>query len=420
MKPHLILVSLGYVRPSDPRTTLGHASILVAVRRDGGINVTSLEYAVNDAEFDAKRVLDDIVSNVRGSDSTIAFGAYVWNDEVVRWLLRELRRRGFPGLIVLGGPQISYTSEGREELYPEASYFISGYGEEALVALMHGETLIQGVTRRGDSVSPLPAAFNFADAASPHLDGTLTSCHFVRWETQRGCPYACSFCQHQEPGQKLKLRQFPRERLEEEMCLFVQQGVKKLVVLDPLFNVKAEHANWILRRLIDLGYRGSLSLQCRFEQLTPEFIELCRSLDVTLEFGLQTIHEAEMVAVERHNDLKKVDRWIRELLFAGIRFEVSLIYGLPEQTLASFRQSVEWCRSRHVPVIRAFPLMLLRGTAAHTNRERWCLIESNDPIPVVVSSNTFTSGDRDEMRLLAETLDKPKPMPLVSSTENAA
>ena len=420
MKPHLILVGLGYIRPGDPRTTLGHASILAAVRRSGDIDVTPLEYAVNDAGFNARRVLDDIVSNVRDSGSAVGFGTYVWNDEFVRWLIRELRWRGFPGLIVLGGPQISYTSEGLDQLYPEASCFISGYGEEAIVSLMRGQTAIQGLRYRGETVSTDPAAFSFANAASPHLDGTLASSDFVRWETQRGCPYACSFCQHQEPGQKLKLRQFPRERLDAEMRLFVQRGVKKLVVLDPLFNVNAKHASWVLRRLIELGYRGSLSLQCRFEQLTPEFVELCRSLDVTLEFGLQTVHKAEMVAIERHNNLEKVDYWIRELLRADIRFEVSLIYGLPEQTLESFRESIEWCRSRSVLVIRAFPLMLLRGTAAYTNRGRWGLIESNETIPVVTSSNTFTSAEREQMRLLAESLNTPKLVPLRPGTGDAA
>lgn len=53
---------------------------------------------------------------------------YVWNDYQVKQLLKEIRKNNYKGLIVLGGPQISYASADDcklESIYPEADVFVS-------------------------------------------------------------------------------------------------------------------------------------------------------------------------------------------------------------------------------------------------------------------------------------------------------
>ena len=57
--------------------------------------------------------------------------------------------------------------------------------------------------------------------------------------------------------------------------------------------------------------------------------------------------------------MEKVSNVIASLNERGVPYEVSLIYGLPFQTLESFRASVDWCLSRGMPRVRAWPLMLL-------------------------------------------------------------
>ena len=52
----------------------------------------------------------------------------------------------------------------------------------------------------------------------------------------------------------------------------------------------------------------------------------------------------------------------------GIEFEISLIYGLPRQTLDSFRESLDWAHSTGATRVAAYPLMLLRGTEMHRRR----------------------------------------------------
>ncbi len=402
---HLVLLSLDWIRPKDPRTSLGHASLIARLREVNGLAVVPLSFAVNEDGFDREGVLLAVLASTR-ADSDFAVGAYVWNDAVVRWLLPALRRAGFTGRIILGGPQVSYAPAGIDEVYPEADVFIRGYAEDALAGLFSGPGVRTGVTRRGADHSGSPAVVDLASLPSPVLAGVLPPTRFVRWETQRGCVYRCSFCQHRESGARLRQNVFARERILAEVDAFVRDGVRDIAVLDPIFESNPDAID-ILARFRAARFPGRLSLQCRFEGMTSQFLDACEGLDVRLEFGLQTTQRSEMRAISRMNDLGKVDAAIRELRRRKIIFEVSLIYGLPTQTVESFRASIRWCRALGVDTIKAFPLMLLRGTEMERSRARWALAESDDVIPVVVESNSFSREDWRCMKALAEALEVP-------------
>ena len=77
---------------------------------------------------------------------------------------------------------------------------------------------------------------------------------------------------------------------------------------------------------------------------------------------------------------------------------------MPNQTLESFKQTVDWCLRNGVPVIKAFPLMLLRGTEVEQRRFEWGLVESDGTMPVVIQSDTFSHQEWLDMFRLSEAL----------------
>ena len=404
MTGRVILVALDWIRPKDPRSTLGHASILARLRAEPGIEVVPMSCAVNAPTFDRGAVLVAILAALCAG-TAIAIGVYVWNEPVVQWLLPALRQAGFTGRIVLGGPQITYASSGVLDLYPDADLAIRGAGEDALSSLLRGDdpARITGVVARGSTDVVTQAIADFSRLPSPILSLTLPVTPFVRWETHRGCVYRCNFCQHRAPANR-RPQFLAQDRIGHEIDALVAGGATDVAVLDPIFHTNP-NALLVLDRFASRGFRGRLSLQCRFEQVDEAFLEACANLTVRLEFGLQTSQPAEMRAIGRMNHLPKIERVIDQLRKRQIQFEVSLIYGLPEQTLASFRETVAWCLDRGVPTLRAFPLMLLRGTGLDHDRARWSLVEDDAVIPVVVESSTFTRADWTEMHMLAESLD---------------
>ena len=293
-------------------------------------------------------------------------------------------------------------------LYPEADVFVRGYGEEVLVKLAAGivpASELAGVHVAGEEDACDQARIDLDEVASPWLTGAipLEGQRFIRWETQRGCPYKCAFCQHREAGARLKKSSFEPTRIMREIDLFMAHDVEDIAILDPVFNA-SDHAVAILERFVALGYKGRLSMECRAESITPAFLDAAAKLNVRLQFGLQTIHRSESDAIHRRNHLGRVSEVFADVRARGIDFEVSVIYGLPLQTIASFKETVAWCLDARIPVIKAFPLMLLRGTELERRRAEWQLEESQDAMSQVVASSTFSRQDHQMMGSLSEAL----------------
>ena len=404
----IILIELPWGRDKDPRVPLGHASLLASLQKFGEGEVISIVAPINDSSTNPHSLKSRILklSEVRG-DLDLAIGAYVWAEDVIKELLVLLRASGFTGRIILGGPQISYTPCELEELYPEADVFVRGYGEMAIVGLFNdpGMTSIEGAHFAGQTDLNLQTSVDLSVLPSPWLSGAIDprGQRFIRWETQRGCSFRCSFCQHKEAGMRLVRRELDESRIMAEIDLFCRSGVEEIAVLDPIFNM-GPLAKSILQRFTDNGFTGKLALQCRAEMCDDEFLEMASNLDVKFEFGLQTIHPEESKAVNRPNNMPKVNEVFDKMNSMGLDYEVSIIFGLPNQTLSSFQETVDWCLRKKVPVIKAFPLMLLRGTEVEQRRDEWGLLESEGSMPEVIESDTFSQQDWGQMCKVSQAL----------------
>lgn len=405
----LVLVDLYWTRDKDPRIPLGHASLLASCARYP-LDVRSVVLPVNLSQLQVEDIVARILSHLEGvsmEDAVLALGAYVWGEAILRGVLSGVRERGFTGRIVLGGPQISYSGAGLEQLYPEADAFIRGYGEDALpaMAMSHDKIKLPGLHWAGQLDREEQAKIDLESIPSPWLERIipLDNQPFVRWETQRGCQFRCAFCQHREAGARLTRRSLDHTRTFQEIDLFCEQGVQDIAVLDPIFNT-SPIACEVLQRFHERGFKGRLSLQCRAEMMDERFIEAASKLNTRLEFGLQTIHKNEGKAVKRPNHMPSIEQTLARVRAAGIEHEVSLIFGLPEQTLESFEQSVSWCLEREVDAIKAFPLLLLRGTPLERERARWGMQTCEGEMPVVIASATFGHQEWVQMARLSEAL----------------
>ena len=200
----------------------------------------------------------------------------------------------------MAGPQVSYVEKGQlENYYPEVDVFIRGYAEHAVSDLAEGKRDILGIHVAKTQDKGLHTATNLSELASPFLDGTLEPQHFMRWETTRGCPYSCSFCQHREPSSRssssnkswTKIQHSKKDRIVSEIEWFVNNKVGDLAVLDPTFNTT--NGYMVLDLLERIGFAGKISLQCRPERVNTAFLDQVESLskttgaDVLLEFGVQ-------------------------------------------------------------------------------------------------------------------------------------
>ncbi|MGB1091414.1 MAG: B12-binding domain-containing radical SAM protein [Oceanobacter sp.] len=389
---------------------MGNASILASLVSNK-ILVKNITIAVNNDDFNIKKLTEEIIieiqkSELSGDDCYVCVGVYIWNEEYIHALTRQVKQKTNAS-IVLGGPQVSYAQQGElESAYPGVDFFIRGYGEKALISVIRGQhENFSGVHQAGQPDKELQADHQLEDLPSPYLTGSLPIVSSIHWETQRGCPYACEFCQHKSADNRHKVKTFSYERLEEEARLFAQANVKRISVLDPIFHHSEKHSLRVLQILKDAGVKAEISLQCRLEMLTDDFLDALDGLKVDLEFGLQTAIRSESLLIRRGNNMKVAAQKLKRLKLRQIPFEISLIYGLPSQTLVSFKHSIDWCHQHGVTRIKAWPLMLLRGTALYSKKEEFGFVESDEAIPRVIQSNTCSRAENQKMAELANQLN---------------
>ncbi|HRH02316.1 MAG TPA: radical SAM protein [Bacteroidia bacterium] len=389
-----LIVSYNIIRKGEGPTPLSIASIIAYLKNDAEYGD---KFEVDHASFN---LLDD---NLNLSDfkncfrniqihqyEFIAISAFVWNEYLLNSLIQYLRNQGFRNKIILGGSQITYANQHQlESEYPRCDIFISGYAEKSFLEILKNET---------PGKSFYNSTLDFDCLPSPYLNQEFPleiGQEMIRWETKRGCPYKCAFCAHRnlENG---RVHYMPKDKAFAELALFKEKDVKRINVLDPIFNIGANYLP-ILKEIDRLNFTNAqFTFQSKIELLNkkdgPEFLNLIEKTKGHLEFGLQTVIPEEYAIIDRANNVNQIKEQLELLNRRNISYEVSLIYGLPNQTVDSFKASIEFAQSKGCKKITAWPLMLLKGTPLFSEKEKWNLKEEvlgNFNIPVVTSSNTF-------------------------------
>jgi radical SAM superfamily enzyme YgiQ (UPF0313 family) len=405
-----LLVSYNIIRKGEGQIPLSIASIIA--------------YLKNDAEYGEKfevdhRPLNLLDENLNLKDFNnrfrsiqlnqydfIAISAFVWNEYLVNPLIQYLRDQGFRNKIILGGSQITYANQHQlKSEYPGCDIFISSYAEKSFLEILKNET---------PEKSYYNSTLDFDCLPSPYLNQEFPleiGQSMIRWETKRGCPYRCAFCAHRnlENG---RVHYMQKDKAFAELALFKDKDVKRINVLDPIFNMGASYLP-ILKEIDRLNFTEThLTFQSKIELLIkkdgPEFLNLIEKIQGHLEFGLQTVIPEEYAIINRANNVNQIKEQLEILNQRNISYEVSLIYGLPNQSVDSFKASIEFAQNKGCKKITAWPLMLLKGTPLFFEKEKWNLKEEivgDYNIPVVTSSSSFNKDQWLTMQEIANDLE---------------
>lgn len=407
-----IIISFDLIRSGDLKKSLAIGSIMAYAKQH---EFYTKEFTVENISINAfetinnghQQLFDQHLADLKLSEiDTIAISSYVWSEYLINPLISYLRKKGFQNKIVLGGYQITYGA--KEQLkndYPECDIFISGYAEVGLVEAI--------LTEKKSEKHFINKAIDFENIPSPYLTNELLIPNdqaMIRMETKRGCPYRCTFCAHRDLTNN-KVHKGSLQKVFEELKLFREKGVKRVNILDPIFNVGKNYLA-ILEEIDRLNFKNTtFTLQTRPELIKrakgEQFLSIVKKTNAYLEFGLQTIIPEEYNAIGRPNNQEHIETLFADLNKMDIGYEVSLIYGLPNQTVQSFQQSIDFLNQNGCHKITAFPLMLLKGTELYRQKANWAMKEEplgDFNIPTVTSSNSFNKSDWLEMQGIANDL----------------
>ena len=119
-----------------------------------------------------------------------------------------------------------------------------------------------------------------------------------------------------------------------------------------------------LRASYDIEPGTEFSIEANPEDVTADAIEFWRSLGINrLSIGVQSLNDVELQPIGRIHSAERAREAIRHAVASGLRTSIDLILGLPHQTAASFRASLDEATASGIGHISVYMLDLDEDTA---------------------------------------------------------
>ena len=304
---------------------------------------------------------DDVLSSIE-NPSVIGFSNYFWNYEYNLEKAKLLKSRYPDCTIIFGGHQVSRDSDFLEK-YDFIDILIFGEGEIPFTAVLRsladGSSLedVPNISFRDSDkrIVVTPSKVVGADNyPSPYLSGIFDKLLNVtdglefnaQLETNRGCPYHCSFCDWCDYD--LPIRQFPMERIKKDLTWISEHKISYCMCIDSnfgLFPRDEEIAEFAVELKKKNGYPDKFGA-CfakdktdRIFTINKMFNDVGMSKGVSLAF--QSMSEEVLKNISRKNMNKdKLSEQLELYHKAGIPTYTELILGLPGETLESFSEGI--------------------------------------------------------------------------------
>ncbi|MGQ0841981.1 KedN5 family methylcobalamin-dependent radical SAM C-methyltransferase [Actinokineospora sp.] len=360
----------------------------------------------------------------------LAFSVLGWNYRSFGVLAETFKQINPRGLVVFGGNHVAYQSERVFREYPWVDVVVNGEGEHTFHELVtyllahRGEDFdpadVAGLSyRRADGEShSTPDRDRIADldvVPSPFLTGAIPMSDaagnfrydVALMETNRGCPYKCSFC-YWGGAVGQKMRSFSTGRLAAELDLFGFHKAPSIVLCDSNFGLleaDEEFVELLTKTRERYGYPQAL-ITSWAKNKSQRFYNIVRKLkqhgfQSLFTLALQTLDDAALTDMLRKN--MKVNQWeslVEWLTEEGLECYGELIWGAPGETPDSFLEGYDRL-AKKVSRIAVYPMLLLPNTSYVENREVHGFVTirgEDDDFEYVLANRTSTLAENLEMQ----------------------
>ena len=383
--------------------------------------------------------VDDMVS-----PAVFAASCYLWNFRKQMRLCAEVKER-FPDVVtVVGGPHVPDLAANFLTEHPYVDFAIHKEGEVPFASLLRELLAPEPDFTSVPSLSWIDAAGQFRhtplggqlprdiDVPSPWLSGTMDAAietarranhpAIALWETNRGCPYSCTFCDWGSNTMS-KVRKYDEDRLHEEIDYFARKQIAALMCCDANFGIlprDVKLAQHIVQSRAEAGYPSKFvtsyakNAADRVFEISRMFVEagLSRGTILAMQSGTPEVLEA----VRRSNmPAERYEQLAERFQDAGVQTYTEVILGLPSETPDSFIKGL--CRMLDMGIhddIMIYECAVLPNSELGTplSRAKWeldtivrrYLPDDIETIEVVVQHTSMSRADWVGMYLFGATV----------------
>lgn len=356
----------------------------------------SFDYHYTILETTINNQLTETLNSIQAiQPSVCCISVYIWNALYVKKLLPLINLILPQCKIILGGPEVSYTSESWLQEFPFIETIVQGPGEKSFEYLARIQFNIN------EKVFSQPN-YHFNDIPFPYTSEDLKNLanHYVYYESSRGCPYQCSYCISSREDQKLQFKDI--QKVYDELDFLLHHNVRMVKFVDRTFNCNPTHSRAIFQYLIE---NNNSHTQFHFEihpdLLHDEDFEILQEVPphyFQFEIGIQSIHAKTLDAINRKMHWGKAQTNIKRLLdLKNIHIHLDMICGLPYEDIEGIKESFNAIIGLQPHYFQMGFLKILPGTDIDTKKHEYGIEHENNP-PYTVVKNTWLSYE--EMQLL--------------------
>ncbi len=315
-----------------------------------------------DKTFIFRDKIEEYITKCKDSDILLC-SCYVWNWEITKYLAKEVKKINPDCLIILGGPQVPDRTEGFFEKFPFIDILVHGEGEYIIENIFNKFLInkdfseIQGLETNSFRTPPQPRIKDLDSLPSPYLTNLVWELvdkidgiqYIATWETNRGCPYQCTFCDWGSLTNS-KMTNFSEEKLCSEIEWFGKNKITYIDCCDANFGILQERDLRLATKLKEEALKTGFPEKFRAawakfasEKIIPIAKELqSGGILKAVSLSLQSLDETTLEIVKRAN--MKFDKY-SELTGTfrknGIPTYTELIMGMPGETLDSWKKGLE-------------------------------------------------------------------------------
>jgi radical SAM superfamily enzyme YgiQ (UPF0313 family) len=328
--------------------------------------------------------VEKVLSELKKPD-VLCISTYVWNFEYSKKFARAVKEQWPDSLIIMGGPHVPYRLDFQKEL-PYVDLVVMHEGEQTLEEILLSyiddncdfKNIPGVISRNSTSLIRRERIKEIDKLTSPCLNGFYDSIlegnpglsFSLVIETNRGCPYSCSFCDMQDRFYQ-KITKFPIDVTFQELEWASQKKISYVDCADSNFGILDRDIE-IALKIVSLkkqnGYPRFFNYTSAKNQ--PENVNQVQrilsevGIDRGISISLQSFDLNVQKIIRRYNQpTDELKRKIEYFAKEGLESFVEIILGLPGESKETWIKGiVDLLELNYTGALLVHPLSIVPNT----------------------------------------------------------
>lgn len=303
----------------------------------------------------------DFAAKLKRCEVVFASSTFVRDLSELIPLIHRLKRRD--NRIVVGGALMGII-HGEWEGHESIDVIAVGYGEFLVPVLADwiksgfkdlSAPVTGGVEQKQHSAfvfsgSPMALSLDFIkkpDWRRSEIDND-TRYEMINYESVRGCPYRCAFCNYPYLFADKKFRTKSAGKIAQDWLEYKADHpqLEYITCLDSLFTLPKSRLLELCQTLIDHGSPIKWICYARADDLADEAVVamMVKAGAIQVQIGIETANAQILENMNKRTDKKTNGRALDNCRKYGLTSVVTLIVGFPGETEATVRETLEFLR----------------------------------------------------------------------------